>query len=145
MRIVRRGPVEQNTGRTLSNRHLAKNRSQVRAVFLYFYTKFFLIVFQIGEFWYDLRMEEEIQKLKQELDTIKERNNRVEGDKAWETSYFRVILISLITYVLASITFYLIGNPNYFLNALIPTLGYFLSTQSLPFIKKWWINKSSRK
>lgn len=89
-------------------------------------------------------MEEEIINLKQEIEIIKERNKRVEGDKAWEVSYLRVFFISFITYILASILLYQIGNPNYFLNALVPTLGYLLSTQSLPSIKRWWLNKNKR-
>lgn len=90
-------------------------------------------------------MEEEIKNLKQEISLIKERNVRVEGDKAWEVSYFRVFSISFITYILASILLYQIGNSDYFLNALVPTLGYILSTQSLPFIKKWWLNHFANK
>lgn len=78
-------------------------------------------------------MEERLQK-------IEERNARVEADKAWETSWFRIILISVITYIVASLVLWLIGAENYLLGALIPTVGYFLSTLSIPFLKKWWIN-----
>lgn len=84
-------------------------------------------------------MEERIQKLEKEIEIIKERNARVETDKAWETSYFRVLLISLIIYVVAVKFLIFIGSQNYFLNALVPAIGYFISVQSLPFIKKWWI------
>jgi hypothetical protein len=34
-----------------------------------------------------------------------------------------------------------IGVKDFFLNALIPTIGYYLSTQSFPFLKRWWISK----
>jgi hypothetical protein len=79
--------------------------------------------------------------IEQEIEQIKERNARVEADKAWETSIFRKVIISVFTYILTAVVFYLIGVREYLLNAFIPTLGYFLSVQSLPFIKSWWIEK----
>jgi len=87
----------------------------------------------------------QLQELEKEIKIIKERNNRVEAEKAWETSLFRILLISSLTYIAASIIFYLIGVKDYLLNALIPAVAYFLSTQSLPFVKKWWIRKYSDK
>ncbi len=78
--------------------------------------------------------------LGQEVNLIKERNKKVEADKAWETSLFRVGFISLITYIITAIVFYFIGVKNFLLSALIPTIGYYVSTQSLPFIKRWWVN-----
>ncbi|MGH7250192.1 MAG: hypothetical protein ACREGC_04405, partial [Minisyncoccia bacterium] len=68
-------------------------------------------------------MEERIKKLEQEISLIKDRNLRVEADKAWETSYFRVLLISAIIYVVAVKFLYFVGVENYFLNALVPTIG----------------------
>lgn len=84
-------------------------------------------------------MEERIEKIEQELQMIRERNLRVEADKAWETSLFRVVTIAIITYVVASLVMRLLGTTNYYFNALIPVIGYLLSTQSLPIIKKWWL------
>lgn len=86
-------------------------------------------------------MEERIKKLEEEIDIIKTRNQRVEADKAWETSYFRVFLISIIIYVIAVKVMYYIGSENYFFNGLVPAMGYFISVQSLPFIKRWWVKK----
>lgn len=86
-------------------------------------------------------MEERIQKIEQELEEIKRRNQRVEYDKAWETSAFRVLSIAAITYVVASIVMWLIGSAKFYLNALVPVVGYLLSTQSLPAVKKWWIGR----
>ena len=76
-----------------------------------------------------------------EIAAIKERNRRVETDKAWERSWFRILSITVATYIIASAVMYAIGIANYLLSALIPTIGYFLSTQSLPVIKRWWIKK----
>jgi hypothetical protein len=81
------------------------------------------------------------ESLTQEITTLKERNMRVETDKAWETSKTRVISLCVITYFIASLVMIAIGVKKPFLNALIPTLGFLLSTQSLPFIKKIWIGK----
>ncbi len=86
-------------------------------------------------------MEEKIKKLEKDIAEIKERNLRVESDKAWETSSFRIFSITIITYIVAVLVLYFIGAKNFLLNALVPTVGFFLSIQSLPTIKKWWIKK----
>lgn len=86
-----------------------------------------------------------MEDLQNEIEKIKERNKRVEADKAWETSFFRIITITVITYILASIVLFIIKVDRPFLNALIPTLGFFFSIQSLPLIKKWWVKKYVKK
>ena len=83
----------------------------------------------------------ELKDIEKEIIKIKERNKRVELDKAWEISTTRTVVLIITTYVLASLLLIVIKNKNPFINALIPTLGYFLSFQTLPFIKKWWIKK----
>ena len=75
------------------------------------------------------------------LKTIEDRNRRVESDKAWEMSLTRITIISLITYTIAVIFLYTVDLPNPFLSAFVPTIGWILSMQSLPFVKKWWIRK----
>lgn len=77
----------------------------------------------------------------QDIADIKSRNARVEADKAWEKSHTRIIFILIITYVLATLVMWIINVPFPHLNALIPTLGFFLSTLSLGFVKKYWIHK----
>ena len=62
-------------------------------------------------------------------------------DKAWEGSKTRRGIIALITYVVASFFMMRIGVSDPFLNALVPTGGYLLSTLSLSVVKKWWITK----
>lgn len=79
--------------------------------------------------------------LREEIDSIKERNRRVETDKAWETSWFRIILLTIFIYLVATIFMIFVEIAKPWINALIPAVGYFLSEQSLPFIKKWWIKK----
>ena len=83
-----------------------------------------------------MKTPEEIEK---EFIIIKERNNRVEIDKAWETSWTRRITIMIITFIIASLWLFLINETHIFLKAIVPTLGYLLSTLSLPQIKKLWL------
>lgn len=83
-------------------------------------------------------MEEHI---KETIERIQERNARVETDKAWETSFVRIAFVSLVTYACAALFLYVIGEPKYRIAALVPVLGFILSTQSLPFLKAWWIRK----
>ncbi|OGZ05565.1 MAG: hypothetical protein A3C93_05285 [Candidatus Lloydbacteria bacterium RIFCSPHIGHO2_02_FULL_54_17] len=79
--------------------------------------------------------------VEKEITQIRERNNRVELDKAWEVSFTRRIFISIATYVVAHVWLLLINESSPWLKAFIPTGGYILSTLSLPFVKKWWIEK----
>ncbi len=79
------------------------------------------------------------------LALIEERNKRVELEKAWETSLTRTISILIITYVLATVVMYIIDVPKPYINSIIPTLGYFLSVQSLPMIKKVWMRRKNSK
>ncbi|MES2437396.1 MAG: hypothetical protein V4519_05300 [Patescibacteria group bacterium] len=83
--------------------------------------------------------EKYFHKLQKEIQILQMRNLRVDADKAWETSFVRRMSIAVVTYFVAAAVMYVIGAGNVFLNALIPTIGYILSTLSLPYIKKWWI------
>lgn len=75
------------------------------------------------------------------IEEILERNSRVELDKAWETSKTRRVCIAGITYVIALFFMWRIGVSDPFVNALVPTGGYLLSTLSLPVAKRWWIER----
>jgi hypothetical protein len=39
---------------------------------------------------------------------------------------------------------FVIGADRFWLGALVPPVGFFLSAQSLPAIKRWWIAKRFR-
>ena len=82
-----------------------------------------------------------IKQLEKEIEKIKERNRKVEVDKAWETSYTRRILLVTFTYL--AIGFYLqaINVPSPWLNAIVPAVAFMLSTLTLPFFKKIWLKK----
>lgn len=73
------------------------------------------------------------------LQKIQERNERVELDKAWETSFVRRGFVACVTYAIAAWFMWSIGVEDAYLNALVPTGGYVLSTLSLPFLKRWWV------
>lgn len=77
----------------------------------------------------------------QSIEEILKRNSRVELDKAWEVSRTRRTVIALVTYFTATTFLFLIDNDQPFINALVPIVGYLLSTLSLPFIKNWWLKR----
>lgn len=83
----------------------------------------------------------EIEQIKKEIDEIKERNKRVEKDKAWETSATRRLLVAVLTYAVVVIFFVFAKLPNPFVNAIVPTLGFLLSTLSVSFAKKLWMKR----
>lgn len=84
-------------------------------------------------------MEERFEHIGEAVERMQERNARVEADKAWETSMFRIGTISAITYISVAAVLYLIGVPNYLFSAVVPVIGYILSTQSLPILKRLWL------
>ena len=79
-----------------------------------------------------------INDLEKEILAIKARNKKVEMDKAWEIIWTRKILLMTFTYL--GIGFYLrainINKP--WLNAIVPSVSFLLSTFTLPFFKKIW-------
>lgn len=44
-------------------------------------------------------------KIEREIELLQERNRKVEADKAWETSTFRVVTIACITYAIIASVF----------------------------------------
>ena len=79
------------------------------------------------------------KQVEKEIKLIKERNLRVEANKAWEVSKTRKVLIAIFTYIVIVLFFWSMGLPSPFVNAIVPTLGFVLSTLSLPYFKKYWI------
>lgn len=81
---------------------------------------------------------DKLQRLEERIRKIEQRNKKVEYDKAWELSYFRRFLLILFTYL--AIGFYLqavdIEMP--WLNAIVPSVAFMLSTLTLPFFKRLW-------
>ena len=79
-----------------------------------------------------------ISDLEKEISAIKTRNKKVKIDKAWEISWVRKFLLVIFTYL--GIGFYLraINIDKPWLNAIVPSIGFLLSTLTLPFFKKIW-------
>lgn len=80
-------------------------------------------------------------ELEKEINIIKERNRKVEKDKAWETSWPRRILILALTYLVASLFFYFAGLPEPLVNSIVPAMAFLLSTLTLDFFKKMWLER----
>lgn len=80
-----------------------------------------------------------IQELSQEINQIKQRNRRVEADKAWETSWSRKVVTSILTYFVVVLFFYFANLPDPLVNSIVPSIAFVLSTSSLPFLKKLWL------
>ena len=67
----------------------------------------------------------------------------MEVDKAWETSLFRKVLVAVLTYAVIVLFFIFAGLPEPFINAIVPTVGFVLSTLSVPIFKKLWLKGKS--
>lgn len=77
--------------------------------------------------------------LENEIAKIKERNKKVELDKAWETSWTRKIGICILTYIVVVIYSHLINKiNNVWLSSLVPVIGFTLSTLSLKVARNIW-------
>ncbi len=76
--------------------------------------------------------------IEERLKKIEDRNKRVQTDKAWEVSSTRRILLFLFTYFAIALYLKFIVGIEPWINALVPSIGFFLSTLTLPFFKKLW-------
>ncbi len=88
-------------------------------------------------------MKPTLGQIETQIDKILERNKRVELDKAWETSWTRRLSIAVLTYGTIGIFMHSMGVENPWINAIVPSIGFILSTLSLPYIKSFWIKKHS--
>jgi hypothetical protein len=80
-----------------------------------------------------------LSNLNSRLTAIEKRNARVETDKAWETSLTRKIILIIFTYLSVGLYMSAINIDRPWLNAIIPSLGFLLSTLTLPFFKSLWV------
>ena len=83
--------------------------------------------------------------INEEIKQIKERNKKVELDKAWETSWTRKICIAILTYFVVVLYSYIISQfSNIWLSSLVPVMGFILSTLSIKFVRKIWEKITNR-
>ena len=85
-----------------------------------------------------------IKDLEKRINDIEKRNKKVENDKAWETSTLRKVLIIVLTYIFAVLYLKIADTTNPFLGAVVPCVGFFLSTQTLNIVKQKWLSKKSK-
>jgi hypothetical protein len=85
-----------------------------------------------------------IEVLEAEINKIKLRNARVEDDKSWETSAARKVIIAIVTYVLIGVYMTILGIGKPWLNAVVPTCGFVLSTLTISFAKTRWIESRKK-
>lgn len=77
--------------------------------------------------------------IEKEINEIKERNKKVELNKAWETSRTRKLCIMMLTYLVVVIYSLSIDKiNNVFLSSIVPVIGFTLSTSSLKMVRKIW-------
>lgn len=86
-------------------------------------------------------MDDRVIALEKEIKQIKDRNRKVEANKAWETSSTRKVTIALVTYFLIGFYMTYLGIAKPWLSAFVPTLGYILSTLTLSWFKQIWIDR----
>ncbi|MEK7611106.1 MAG: hypothetical protein AAB486_01875 [Patescibacteria group bacterium] len=81
---------------------------------------------------------ETLEELAKRLTAVEDRNKRVETDKAWETSLPRRALLIIFTYVSIGLYFSAIAVDRPWINAVVPSLGFLLSTLTLPLFRNFW-------
>jgi hypothetical protein len=86
-----------------------------------------------------------LQDLERRIANIEERNERVEKDKAWETSIARKVVVFVLTYFVIGIYLHSTGFEDPWLNAIVPAVGFFLSTLTLGLLKNLWMKYASQK
>lgn len=75
------------------------------------------------------------------IEALEARNKRVELDKTWETSSTRRIAIIIVTYFVVLGFLFIIKNDKPFINAIVPSIGFFLSTLAVNVLKKQWLER----
>lgn len=83
-------------------------------------------------------LDERVERLEEEVDAIRERNKKAEKDKAWEISWWRRGVITLLTYIVVVIYFFAADLPDPFINSVVPAVAFVLATMTLPWFQKVW-------
>jgi len=76
--------------------------------------------------------------LEERVEKIEARNSLVEQNKAWETSWTRKVLLILFTYLAIALYLKFVIGINPWINAVVPSVGFLLSTLTLPWFKGLW-------
>lgn len=79
-----------------------------------------------------------VSELERRVVKIEQRNYAVEKDKAWETSWTRRFAVIFLTYISLGLYMQAIGVYQPWLNSIIPSVGFYLSTLTLLFLRSYW-------
>lgn len=79
--------------------------------------------------------------LEERLAVIEERNKRVEGDKAWETSWTRRFSIMILIYAVVAFYLRFVVHIDPWINAFVPVIGFLISTLTVSLLKQHWLNQ----
>jgi hypothetical protein len=83
------------------------------------------------------------KNLARRIAQLEARNKRVEADKAWETSWIRRLLIMILTYIVVVIYLRFVVHIDPWINALVPVIGYSLSTITVSWVKNYWLKRNN--
>ena len=75
------------------------------------------------------------------IEKLEARNKRVEADKAWETNWLRRVAIMVLTYAVVVVYLQFVVRIDPWINALVPVIGFTLSTLTISALKHWWIQR----
>ena len=89
-------------------------------------------------------MGNNMENVEEKIQKIEERNQQVEADKAWETSWTRRILLTIFTYLAIAVYMWAVDILRPWLNAVVPAVAFMLSTLTMPFFKKIWIKRNKK-
>lgn len=79
-----------------------------------------------------------MSSIEKRIRAIEERNKRVESDKAWETSWTRRLSIASLTYIVVVTYLIVVDADRPFVSALVPAMGFLLSTLVMKSIRSLW-------
>jgi len=77
--------------------------------------------------------------LQKRIEKLEARNQRVEADKAWETSWTRRLAIMFLTYWVVVSYLHFVVHIDPWINALVPVIGFFLSGLTISLLKREWL------
>ena len=82
-----------------------------------------------------------METIEQRLSDIETRNQAVESDKAWETSWSRRSLLALFTYIAIGAYLQAIAVARPWVTAIVPAIAFTISTLTMPFFKRLWLKR----
>ncbi len=86
----------------------------------------------------------DLKDLEKRISAIEARNNRVEADKAWETSLTRRLIVAALTYGVIGLFLSIIHTEHAWISAFVATIGFYLSTVAVSFAKSLWLKRHQK-